>query len=221
MQIFVRSPSGRMISLRVYPDETLYDVKQKIMEKHNLVFDGVLMEDNSATLAHYNIQHQSTLDLVEKMQIHVKEPLQGLIFTVDVNSSDTIDKIKDKIEDADGFPKGRQCLIFADEKLEGKHTLADYNICKDSTLLLVLYPCKGGRMKIFVKTYTGKTVTLKAESSDTVNSMKVKVYETEGTRPIHQRMVFSGKELEGRRTLAYYNIQHESTLHLVIRLCGC
>jgi len=72
MQIFVRSPSGRMISLGVYPDETLHSIKQKIMEKHNLVFDGVRMDNDYATLADYNIQHQSMLDLVEKMQIHVK-----------------------------------------------------------------------------------------------------------------------------------------------------
>jgi len=51
MQIFVRSPSGRMISLGVYPDETLHSIKQKIMEKHNLVFDGVRMDNDYATLA--------------------------------------------------------------------------------------------------------------------------------------------------------------------------
>ncbi|CAN6339085.1 unnamed protein product [Urochloa humidicola] len=221
MQIFVRSPSGRMISLRVYPDETLYDVKKKIMEKHNLVFDGVRMVDNHTTLANYNIQHQSTLDLQEKMQIHVKEALRGLIFTVDVDSSDTIDNIKEKIEATDGFPKGRQCLIFADEQLEGKRTLADYNICKESTLLLLLYPCPRGRMQIFIKMIGGNTVTFEVESSDTVNSIKVKIYEMEGIRPIHQRICFAGLQLEGSRTLAYYNIKKESTLHFVVRLCGC
>ncbi|CAN6352489.1 unnamed protein product [Urochloa humidicola] len=221
MQIFVRSPSGRMISLRVYPDETLYDVKKKIMEKHDFVFDGVRMENNFTTLADYNIQHQSTLDLVEKMQIHIKEPLQGLTFTVDVDSSDSIDNIKDKVENNDGFPKSRQCLIFANEQLEGKRTLADYNICKDSTLLLVLYPCQGGRMQIFVKTQTGKTATLKVESSDTVNSVKVKIYEMEGIRPTYQRIIFAGFQLEGSRTLASYNIQDDSTMHLMLRLCGC
>ncbi|CAN6335197.1 unnamed protein product [Urochloa humidicola] len=221
MQIFVRSPSGRMISLRVYPDERLYDVKNKIMEKHNLVFNGVRMERDYTTLAEYKIQHQSTLDLVEKMQIHVKEPLQGLIFTVDVDSADTIDNIKNKIEYNHGFPKGQQCLIFANEQLEGKRTLADYKICKESTLLLVLHPCQGGSMQIFVRKLTGKTFTLKAESSDTVNSVKVKVYEMEGTRPTHQRFIFAGQQLEDSRTLAYYNIKNESTIDLVLRLCGC
>jgi len=75
-----------MISLGVYPDETLHSIKQKIMEKHNLVFDGVRMDNDYATLADYNIQHQSMLDLVEKMQIHVKEPLPGLTFIVYIDN---------------------------------------------------------------------------------------------------------------------------------------
>jgi len=82
-----------MISLGVYPDETLHSIKQKIMEKHNLVFDGVRMDNDYATLADYNIQHQSMLDLVEKMQIHVKEPLPGLTFIVYVDSSNTVGTI--------------------------------------------------------------------------------------------------------------------------------
>ena len=65
------------------------------------------------------------------------------------------------------------------------------------------------------------TIAFSAESSDTVDSIKVKLYEKEGIRPIHHRFIFAGRHLEGSRTLAYYNIDHESTLHVVLRLCGC
>lgn len=178
------------------------------------------MKDN-LTLADYNIQHQSTLDIQAKMQIYVKETLKGLTITVDVDSLDTIDIIKDKIEYNEGFPKGRQCLIFADEQLEGKHTLADYNICNESTLLLVLHPCTSDAMQIFVKMQNGKTTTVRVDSSDTVNSITLKIYEKEGIPPLQQRIIFRGRRLEGRRTLAYYDIQKEETLHLILCLCGC
>lgn len=220
MQIFVRSPSGKTICLRVQPDDALQTVKKKILEKYHLVFEGVQMKDN-LTLADYNIQHQSTLDIQAKMQIYVKETLKGLTITVDVDSLDTIDIIKDKIEYNEGFPKGRQCLIFADEQLEGKHTLADYNICNESTLLLVLHPCTSDAMQIFVKMQNGKTTTVRVDSSDTVNSITLKIYEKEGIPPLQQRIIFRGRRLEGRRTLAYYDIQKEETLHLILCLCGC
>ena len=63
-------------------------------------------------MADYNIQHRSTLDLEEKMQIYVLETLLGTTITVEVDSSDTIGKVKDKIESTEGFPKHQQCLLF-------------------------------------------------------------------------------------------------------------
>jgi ubiquitin C len=151
------------------------------------------------------------------MQIFLKT-LTGRTMTLNVEANDTIEEVKRRITEKEGIPVGEQRLIFGGKNLESERTIADYNIQNESTIHLILR-LRGG-MQVFVKTLTGRTMTIDVEATDSITSIKEKITNKEGIPVTEQRLIFGGKQLENERTIADYNIQKESTLYLVLRLRG-
>jgi ubiquitin len=151
------------------------------------------------------------------MQLFVKT-LTGKTVSIEVEEGESIEDVKAKIAEKEGIPPEQQRLIFGGQQLQDAKTLDDYGVGDDATLHLVLR-LRGG-MQLFVKTLTGKTVSIEVEEGESIEDVKAKIAEKEGIPPEQQRLIFGGQQLQDAKTLDDYGVGDDATLHLVLRLRG-
>jgi len=241
MQIFCKTPCGRTITLEVEPSDSIEEVKRKFEDKEGipacklrLCFQGRHLKD-ARTLAEYEVKRESCVQMGVLVPPHVGvlvpphitvQTLEGKEITLAVQPSDTVGVVKRKLEDhLQGITADQQRLIFKGRRLEDDaRTLAEYKVENRSTLHLVVIrphapwcPALGGH--ITVQTLEGRQITLTVQPSDTVGVVKRKLEDhLQGITADQQRLIFKGRQLEDARTLAEYEVENRSTLHLVVRL---
>ena len=212
--------SRETVTVTVNPDDSIENFKQKLQnemgippDRQRLMFAGKQLEvlEDGHTLSGYGIHRNSTLNLVLRTRNHihvfVKLTTTGKTVTLEVHPDNTIEDLKQHLEDS--FPLHKQRLVFNGKKLEDGHTLSYYNIQNESTLH---HSLKG---YIFVKVYYGHpTYLIEVEPAESIKSVKQKFYVKSGVSPgSSQHLSLNGMTLKESRTLSDYNIQDCSTLH--------
>ncbi|CAM4787281.1 unnamed protein product [Rotaria magnacalcarata] len=224
MLIFFKTLTGVVFIYELEPSDTVEYIKAKIEHdisiasgEQKLIWAGKTLH-NDQTLSYYNIQKGTTIYFLIGasgcVPFHVKLPSEKNIELMISPMFTTVEEVKSVIGRLAGFPLYQQRLVFEGKLLENRRTLSDYNIDFDNTVFL--FHLGPRSIQIFIEIPTVKTLTLQADPSDTIKSVKRNIKDIEHIRAEDQRLVFDGRQLEDDKTLLDYSIQHGSKLHLFI-----
>ena len=225
MLVFVVCPTGKAITVNVKSSDSIADVKARIADKEGfsadqqcLLFAGYILEDEVTVR---EIGSESILQLVLYSRVvHVKT-MTGRIICVQVESSDTIDDLKDKIKVKEGISPNDYFCTFAGKELQDGSVLGLLGgHCMEEECIHLVSRSNDEDMVIFVKTLIGRIITLPVNHCDTVRAVKIKIQDSEGTPQHLQDLTFAGRQLQNRYTLSECCILKGSTLYLKVHPCS-
>ncbi|GKZ01305.1 hypothetical protein MPSEU_001081500 [Mayamaea pseudoterrestris] len=214
--IAVKLMDGKIIKAMIEPSSKLCDIKDQLAAESGipgknqcLKFNDDELADDNKSAVEYGLESGSQLELEPKsFVVHVSLP-DGTKQSVELTPADTSDTVKEKVAKQTGILAPRQVIKFQGQPLiSDGHTVKELGIRDGSNLVIDIF-----RVPIKVKTHDGRTLSLKVEPCDTIDSVKIMIEEETSIAPKKQRLKYNDKELSnGVKTCAECGVQEGSVL---------
>ena len=222
IQLVVQKNNGKEIRLFSAPHDTIENLKSMIEQQEGIPVDRQRLYYDKfeihigKTLSDYKITKSSTIQLRLRIQIFLKTSTDKTI-ELEVVEGTTISYVKTQLHNRERVHPCQQFLDFNGIRLDDDtKSLSDYNIQDKDTINLFISKASF----VFIKTLTGKTITVEIIPDEVISDMKLRIQEKEGIPPDQQRLFYGGKHLQDDRTLDDYDIKNAHTIHMLLRLRG-